>query len=127
MTVILKLNPEMEKGLMARAQARGVSLDDYIQELVAREAGLPAAPEPPPAGKQFDNLSDFLLNSPFARASPSPACTILLTCSWVKGFCCAFSGHTRIVRMRTMRMVTNGRRDMGTFRKRGSQFRRVKN
>jgi hypothetical protein len=69
MTVILKLNPEMEKGLMARAQARGVSLDDYIQELVAREAGLPAPPEPSPAETQFDNLSDFLLNSPFAGAN----------------------------------------------------------
>jgi hypothetical protein len=69
MTVILNLNPEMEKGLLARAQARGVSLDDYIQELVAREAALPAAPEPPPAGKRFDNLSGFLLNSPFAGAN----------------------------------------------------------
>ena len=69
MTVILNLNPEMEKGLMARAQARGISLDDYIRELVAREAGVPAAPEPPPAGKRFDNLSDFLLNSPFAGAN----------------------------------------------------------
>ena len=69
MTVILNLNPEMEKGLMARAQARGVSLDDYIQELVAREAGLHVPPEPPPAQKRFDNLSDFLLNSPFAGAN----------------------------------------------------------
>ena len=69
MTVILNLNPEMEKGLMARAQARGVSLDDYIQELVAREAGLPLAPEPPAVQKRFDNLSDFLLNSPFAGAN----------------------------------------------------------
>lgn len=39
MNVILSLDPEVEKGLMARAHARGVSLDDYLQELVAREAG----------------------------------------------------------------------------------------
>ena len=54
---------------MARAQARGVSLDDYLQELVVREAGLPAAAESRPSQKRFDNLSDLLLNSPFAGAN----------------------------------------------------------
>ena len=67
MTVTLNLNPEVEKGLMA--QARGVSLDEYIQELVAKEAGLPIAAEPLPIHKRFDNLSDLLLNSPFAGAN----------------------------------------------------------
>jgi hypothetical protein len=69
MTVTLNLNPEVEKGLMARALARGVSLDDYLQELIAKEAGVPAASEPRPARKPFDNLSDLLLNSPFAGAN----------------------------------------------------------
>jgi hypothetical protein len=69
MTVTLNLNPEVEKGLLARARARGVSLDDYLQELVAKEAGLPVAAEPRPIHKRFDNLSDFLLNSPFAGAN----------------------------------------------------------
>ena len=69
MTVTLILKPEVEKGLMARAHARGVSLDDYLQELVAKEAGLPTAAEPPPIHQRFDNLSDLLLNSPFARAN----------------------------------------------------------
>ena len=69
MTVTLNLNPEVEKGLMARAHARGVSLDDYLQELVAKEAGLPVGAEPCPIHKRFDNLSDLLLNSPFARAN----------------------------------------------------------
>jgi len=31
MNVTLNLKPEIEKGLMARAHARGVSLDDYLQ------------------------------------------------------------------------------------------------
>lgn len=44
MTVTLSLNPEVEKGLLARARERGVSLNDYLQELVTREAGLIAAP-----------------------------------------------------------------------------------
>ncbi len=69
MTVTLNLNPEVEKGLMERARARGVSLDDYIQELVAKEAGLSVPAEPHPTPKQFDNLSDLLLNSPFAGAN----------------------------------------------------------
>ena len=43
MNVTLSLNPEVEKGLLARARRRGISLDDYLQELVAREAGLPDA------------------------------------------------------------------------------------
>ena len=69
MTVTLNLNPEVEKGLMARARARGVSLDDYIQELVAKAAGLGIATEPHTTSGRFDNLSDLLLNSPFAGAN----------------------------------------------------------
>jgi hypothetical protein len=68
MNVTLNLRPEVEEGLMARARARGVSLDDYLQELVTKEAGVPAAVEPGPIQKRFDNLSDLLLNSPFAGA-----------------------------------------------------------
>jgi hypothetical protein len=60
MNVTLTLNPEVEKGLLARAQARGVSLDDYLQELITKEAGSPvAAAESHPAQKRFDYLSDF--------------------------------------------------------------------
>ncbi len=68
MDVKLSLNPEMEKGLLARAHARGVSLADYLQEIVAREASLPTDQDLP-AHKRFDNLSDLLLNSPFAGAN----------------------------------------------------------
>ena len=69
MTVTLSLNPEVEKGLLARAHQRVVSLDEYLQELVAREAGASAPPDPRPAAhERFDNLSDLLLNSPFAGA-----------------------------------------------------------
>ena len=66
MNVTLSLNAEVEKSLRARAKARGVSLDDYLQELVTREAVVLSAAEGP---KQFDNLSDLLLNSPFAGAN----------------------------------------------------------
>ena len=69
MKVTLTLNPEMEKGLLARAQARGVSLNKYLEELVIKEAGLQVGtPESNPSRNCFDNLSDLLLNSPFAGA-----------------------------------------------------------
>jgi len=43
MIVTLSLNPEVENSLLARARARGVSLDDYLQELITREAGVVAS------------------------------------------------------------------------------------
>jgi hypothetical protein len=65
MTVTLNLNPEVEKGLLARARERGVSLNDYLLEMVTREAGvLPNSP----CSTKAKNLSDLLLNSPFAGA-----------------------------------------------------------
>jgi uncharacterized protein (DUF1778 family) len=68
-SVTLNLNPEIEKVLVKRARARGLSLDDYLLELVVKEAGLPVDAEPRPIHKSFENLSDLLLNSPFAGAN----------------------------------------------------------
>ncbi len=65
MTVTLNLNPEVEKGLLARARERGVSLDDYLQEIVAREAGVLDSAA---SSTNAKNLSDLLLNYPFAGA-----------------------------------------------------------
>ena len=43
MSVTLNLNPDVEKSLAAQAQARGISLGDYLQEIAVREAArLPA-------------------------------------------------------------------------------------
>ena len=69
MNVTLSLSPEVEKGLLARAQARGLSLEDYLEENVAREAGVLVASKTFLFHKQVDNLSDLLLNSPFAGAN----------------------------------------------------------
>jgi hypothetical protein len=63
MTVTLNLNPEVEKCLMARAHARGVSLNEYLQELVAKEAGFPLGIEPCPNHKRLGNLSDLPYSS----------------------------------------------------------------
>jgi hypothetical protein len=65
MTITLDLNLEVEKSLSAQAQECGVSLSDYLQEIVNREARLSV---PSPSATKADNLSDLLLNSPFAGA-----------------------------------------------------------
>ena len=44
MNVTLSLNAEVERGLTIRAIERGVTLDAYLQEIVAREAGAPFPP-----------------------------------------------------------------------------------
>jgi hypothetical protein len=36
--VILDLDPNVEKGLTAQAEKRGVTLKEYLQEVVARES-----------------------------------------------------------------------------------------
>jgi hypothetical protein len=66
MTVTLTLEPEIEKNLLARAQAHGVSLDEYLHELVAKEASLSEASNLQPVHQRFKNLSELLLNSPLA-------------------------------------------------------------
>lgn len=38
MTVKLELNPEIEAGLMAQAQARGLSLEDYLTQVLQSAA-----------------------------------------------------------------------------------------
>jgi hypothetical protein len=38
MTITLDLQPDIERGLQAQAQAKGVSLAAYAQEVLAREA-----------------------------------------------------------------------------------------
>ena len=40
MHITLNLEPEVEKGLISRAQAYGLTLDDYLDNLVKREAGI---------------------------------------------------------------------------------------
>jgi hypothetical protein len=43
MNITLTLDPEIEKGLLARAQERGLTLDAYLKDLVRKEAALSLA------------------------------------------------------------------------------------
>ena len=63
MTITLDLSPDVEMRLMAQAQERGLSLNEYLQEIITRAAG----PSPLLSAKET-TLSDLLLNSPFAGA-----------------------------------------------------------
>lgn len=65
MTVTLHLRPEIEEELSAQAREHGLSLDDYLPEVVAQAAGLSGTESQPSKG---ENLSDLLLRSPFVGA-----------------------------------------------------------
>lgn len=45
MTITLDLQPDIERGLLAQAQAKGVSLAAYAQEVLAREAKAAVPPQ----------------------------------------------------------------------------------
>ena len=38
MTITLTINPEIEAGLLAKARAKGMALQDYLQGIVERDA-----------------------------------------------------------------------------------------
>jgi hypothetical protein len=40
LTITIDLQPEVEGGLLARAEARGLSINDYLQDIVARDVGV---------------------------------------------------------------------------------------
>ena len=50
MTITLNLTPEIEQSLRHRAQAQGISLGDYVEEIVKREASA-ARPAPGLSGQ----------------------------------------------------------------------------
>lgn len=56
MNVTLNLNPEVEKGLMARAHERGISLTAYLHEMVAREVAVPIQPSTSPVQRHISEV-----------------------------------------------------------------------
>ena len=52
MTLTLDLQPELERNLLAQAQAKGISLADYAHEILARNAKPVDAPQPR-TGQEF--------------------------------------------------------------------------
>lgn len=68
MSITIDLQPEIERGLQAQAQAKGVSLAEYVSEIVAREARWPAAT--PVSGK-----AAVVTDGPFRVISGPPVVT----------------------------------------------------
>jgi hypothetical protein len=46
MSITVNLKPEIEAGLLARAQAKGMALEEYLQSIVERDALLAAQGTP---------------------------------------------------------------------------------
>jgi plasmid stability protein len=67
MNLTIHLPDQDVPALKARATARGVSPEQYALEVL--EQDLATVAKPRMAEKQFDNLSDLLLRSPFAGAN----------------------------------------------------------
>ena len=79
MTISFDLQPEVELGLSLRAQAQGVSLSEYVQQIVIREAH-PLGNVPGRTGQELIDISarvrglltDAEVDTLFAR-NPSPS------------------------------------------------------
>jgi hypothetical protein len=52
MTVIVELQPDVERGLLAQAQLHGMSLQEYVQQIIVREARVPES-QPPRTGQDL--------------------------------------------------------------------------
>jgi hypothetical protein len=65
MNLTIKLPDEDVAALKAKATARGVSAEQYALEVLEHDL----ADHLRPAPRRFNNLSDLLLNSPFAGAN----------------------------------------------------------
>jgi len=56
MTIQLDLEPAVERGLLTQAQVHGLSLEEYVQQIVTREAHLPPSTS---AARQAANLVEL--------------------------------------------------------------------
>jgi hypothetical protein len=64
MTITVELPPEIEERFLAQARDRGLSLNAYVQEYLARSAQnpLPAKPSPEDVNRMFDEAADLVPN-----------------------------------------------------------------
>ena len=65
MTITVDIKPEVQAELARQAATQGRAIEAIAADLLEEAVHLPAAQAGP---ERFDNLSDLLLNSPFAGA-----------------------------------------------------------
>ena len=68
MTLTIEIPAALEAILKEQAEAKGVTAAGYVRRVLEEDLSQHAQPECPVAVKRFDNLSDLLINSPFAGA-----------------------------------------------------------
>ena len=61
MTVKLELNPEIEAGLLAQAQARGLSLEAYLNQMIQDQS--PASDGPVLSAEEWEREFDAWVES----------------------------------------------------------------
>ncbi len=59
MTVKLDLNPEVEAGLVAQAEARGLSLEAYVQQVLKERSAIPMPTKASEAGAKARQFRAF--------------------------------------------------------------------
>ena len=70
MTVTLELKPEVEERIVAEAKARGLSVEDYIQQELESKLGTPAPQEPLPYEEWLRMLDEWLHSHDYIKAPP---------------------------------------------------------
>ncbi len=66
MTITLNLQPDVERDLAAQARVRGLSLPDYLEQIVARAVSADSRTSSSPSSQ--GNLHQFFMNSPLRGA-----------------------------------------------------------
>ena len=85
MTYIIEVPAEVEQVLAARAQARGISIGKYLQDIVIREASSNSTPAPAvteaPRDAEMDALEELALElaSKYPRTEPLADDAVALT------------------------------------------------
>jgi hypothetical protein len=69
-TVTLDLKPEVEERILAEAKARGLSVEDYIQQELESKLGAPAPPEALPYEEWLRVFNEWVHSHDYIKAPP---------------------------------------------------------
>ena len=70
MTVTLELKPEVEERIIAEAKARGLSVEDYIQQELEAKVRTPERPEQMPYEEWLRRFNEWVNSHDYIKAPP---------------------------------------------------------
>lgn len=70
MTVTLELKPEVEERIVAEAKARGLSVEDYIQQELESKLGTPARAGSLPYEEWLQMFNEWVHSHDYIKAPP---------------------------------------------------------